>query len=286
MKNIFILPTDQPSRLWVNSLHQGKLELSEETLIGSLRNRYIYITSDVLFKENNWVLNTDTLELYKADSDDVLLDKKDIDWYADFNLQVILTTDPTLIRDGVQSIDDEFLKWFVKNPTCEFVKVEEKELKLIYNPNYKDFTEEGNGIYLTPKDTSLQTNETLIEDNIISYQITTPQEEPKQEFLLFDKERANTITSEGQKTVRELQNTIQQETLEEAAKEFYPPTTTDLICSPKLVRDAFIAGAKWQAERMYSEEEVLELLWKREWSYEYSMPFITVDQWFEQFKKK
>ena len=25
--------------------------------------------------------------------------------------------------------------------------------------------------------------------------------------------------------------------LEEAAERFYPPTTTDLICSPKLVRD-------------------------------------------------
>ena len=43
------------------------------------------------------------------------------------------------------------------------------------------------------------------------------------------------------------------ETLEEAAKKFYP-TTTDFICSPKLV--SFIAGAKWQAERMYSEEEL------------------------------
>ena len=33
--------------------------------------------------------------------------------------------------------------------------------------------------------------------------------------------------------------------LEEAAEKFYPPKTTDLICSPKLVRDSFIAGAKW-----------------------------------------
>ena len=41
-----------------------------------------------------------------------------------------------------------------------------------------------------------------------------------------------------------------------------------------------------KAKRSYSEEEVLELLWKREWSYEHSMPFITVDDWFEQNKKK
>ena len=48
-----------------------------------------------------------------------------------------------------------------------------------------------------------------------------------------------------------------QETLEEAAEKFYPPKTTDLICSPKLVRDSFIEGAKWQQQQMYSEDEVL-----------------------------
>jgi hypothetical protein len=59
------------------------------------------------------------------------------------------------------------------------------------------------------------------------------------------------------------------------------------LADPNLCKtDNWIAGAKWQAERMYSEEEVLELLWKREWSYEHSMPFITVDDWFEQNKKK
>ena len=66
-----------------------------------------------------------------------------------------------------------------------------------------------------------------------------------------------------------------QETLEEAAEKFYPPKTTDLICSPKLVRDSFIAGAKWQQEKMYSEEDMImfadffhnykELLKKEKW---------------------
>jgi hypothetical protein len=36
------------------------------------------------------------------------------------------------------------------------------------------------------------------------------------------------------------------ETIEQASESFYPLQTTDLICSPKLVRDAFIAGATWQ----------------------------------------
>jgi hypothetical protein len=37
--------------------------------------------------------------------------------------KVILTTNKLLIKDGVQAIDDEFLEWFVKNPSCEFVDV-------------------------------------------------------------------------------------------------------------------------------------------------------------------
>lgn len=36
--------------------------------------------------------------------------------------KVILTTNKLLIKDGVQSIDDEFLEWFVKNPNCDFVR--------------------------------------------------------------------------------------------------------------------------------------------------------------------
>ena len=39
---------------------------------------------------------------------------------------IILTTNKLLIKDGVQKIDDEFLEWFVRNPNCEFINVEEK----------------------------------------------------------------------------------------------------------------------------------------------------------------
>ena len=47
----------------------------------------------------------------------------------------------------------------------------------------------------------------------------------------------------------------ERETLEEAAERFYPPKTKDLICSPKLVRDSFIAGAKWQ--KIYCAQTML-----------------------------
>jgi hypothetical protein len=51
-------------------------------------------------------------------------------------------------------------------------------------------------------------------------------------------------------------------------------------------RKSFIKGAKWQAERMYSEEEVLDILFKHT---EYFAGFgerISLTDWFEQFKKK
>jgi hypothetical protein len=46
--------------------------------------------------------------------------------------KIILTTDPKLIADGVQSIDDEFLEWFCsKNGNVDYVDVviEEDENK-------------------------------------------------------------------------------------------------------------------------------------------------------------
>ena len=35
--------------------------------------------------------------------------------------EILLSTDDSLIKDGVKAIDDEFLEWFVKNPSCEKV---------------------------------------------------------------------------------------------------------------------------------------------------------------------
>jgi hypothetical protein len=65
--------------------------------------------------------------------------------------KIILTTDQDLIKDGVQPIDNEFLEWFVKNPSCKWV-----EVKPILSNNGRAF---------------------------YGYKIIIPQEEPKQETL-------------------------------------------------------------------------------------------------------
>jgi hypothetical protein len=66
------------------------------------------------------------------------------------------------------------------------------------------------------------------------------------------------------------------ETLEEAAKK-YDYTLGIEYC-------AFIEGANWHAERSYSGEEVLEILF--ELSCNNDTDKEELEQWFEQFKKK
>ena len=69
-----------------------------------------------------------------------------------------------------------------------------------------------------------------------------------------------------------------QETLEEVAERL--ASTTDEF-------NMFIAGAKWQQERIYSEEEVIELLNNfRIYSYNHGCGSSEFLEWFEQFKKK
>jgi hypothetical protein len=79
-----------------------------------------------------------------------------------------------------------------------------------------------------------------------------------------------------------------QETLEEAAENYavqYLIEDEQEIDSVNR-KQSFKEGAKWQAERMYSEEEVLELLHQR-MIYTLGSDYqrTTTTEWFEQFKK-
>jgi len=65
-----------------------------------------------------------------------------------------------------------------------------------------------------------------------------------------------------------------QETLEEAAERFYSTEDTKRDCN-------FIEGAKWQQERSYSEEEVLDILIRCP----YMLPG-DIKEWFNKIKKK
>ncbi len=115
-------------------------------------------------------------------------------------------------------------------------------------------------------------------------------EEPKQESVfenakstlrkhLFDNKAK---VARDLEQMREWSNANKQETVEEAAEEFsknhsiYPTAQDD-------TEYGFKHGAKWQQERMYSEEEVTQLLIKFNQEIQ---EVEDVREWFEQFKKK
>ena len=76
------------------------------------------------------------------------------------------------------------------------------------------------------------------------------------------------------------------ETLKQAAENFKNnnPATKGGGNNSKIVK-AFIAGAKWQQERSYSEEEVWKLVNKLNETLNIGSD-LTLEEWFEQFKKK
>ena len=152
MKNIYLLHTETPSRLFIDL--KGKLMFNTdwtEIPIGRI-NQYIYITSDEKPKDGDWCFNPKTNKTTKVGHHG---------HYGYSSKKIILTIDPDLIKEGVQDIKNEFLEWFVKNPSCEWVEVEIKPMF----PMYSTFIE---SIDNPPFYGNLKRT------------ITIPQEEPKQ----------------------------------------------------------------------------------------------------------
>ena len=109
MKNIFLIPTESSSRLHYYD-HMSNLGLSKDYLQWK-QGRNIYITSDEEIKFDDYI--TDGYLVWQWKDNSSLLGRK----------KIILTTDRDLNKDGVQAIDDDFLEWFVKNPSCTRVEV-------------------------------------------------------------------------------------------------------------------------------------------------------------------
>ena len=265
MKNIHLIPTDKPSRLQLNVNTKRLIlfnNIQSNNESAHLATQNIYITSDEEIKEDEYYLGEDN-NIYCLVTT------------VNFNgKKIILTTDQDLIKNGVQAIDDEFLEWFVKNPRCEEVEV----IK-----TFEDYTIVGG------------------KSDEIYYKIIIPKEEQKQHLIdmikadeelgLYEEETKcycghttycdcgpeqhvdfiNSNIDEFDKALK----LYKQETLEEAAEFKSHHSEGD-----------FIRGGRWQQERSYSKEEVLELLVKmNEWPTTFNGEE-EVEDWFEQFKKK
>ena len=167
MKNIHILPTDKPSRIRIGDNGNFVIGLTQNSIRSrndSFTNQHIYITSDEEVKEGDYCIShLNIIDEGKIHNSQTVFNPKTKE-----NLillksckKIILTTDQDLIKDGVQAIGDEFIQWFVKNPSCEEVEVNSIET----NPDYKSNWE-----------------------NRFTYKIIIPKEEPKQERRYSEEE--------------------------------------------------------------------------------------------------
>jgi len=186
--------------------------------------------------------------------------------------KIILTTDQDLINDGVQAIDDEFLEWFVKNPSCESVEVKQ-ELGFCINCEWN-------------YDSCPNAKECLKG----KYKIIIPQEEPKKTLVTAMQPTSlsgDLIVGEITSGIEPI-NKTKQETLEEAADRLVYDSTEENKGFPQI--KAFILGAKWQAKRMYSEDYIVDLIqflsMNQDFNSYSSVSKETAKRFFEQFKKK
>jgi hypothetical protein len=311
MKNIHVLRTDKPSRLHFD----GELFLSPNYQVRkridyNVEGRNIYITSDEEIKIGNLVLNIEENTIFKPSTYEIYHIKNSEAKYYEYCKKIILTTDRDLIKDGVQAIDDEFLEWFVKNPSCEEVEVKEllsNNGNAFYGYKISIPQEEPNFFQIT-----LNAFEKSWDLNLEYI------EEPKQECYICPQTKLQCddeccVSAEdchieaGFGIVSDCEPP-KEETLEEAAKSNYdnktsrlPAPTSHWVNSEFLQIQNFIEGAKWQQEqdkKMYSEEEVKLLIdfvkdCANNWdcdndSHKYNTPCRMCDaqKVLEQFKKK
>jgi hypothetical protein len=328
MKNIHVLPTDKPSRYWMTRL--GNLTRCHDIkpIKEALGNNVnISITNDEEIKKGDWFIFEGNLH------EAILVKDNHITPLGCFGLshdklyckKIILTTDQDLIKDGVQAIDDDFLEWFVKNPSCEEVKT-----KLIEQiPNGITFGMFGNDepptelIYkiIIPKE------EPTIVDKLKEYFNTTSKEQIQKDWEETCKQTEGIISPtvdefiKAQETLEELkfknrqigaaefvankimENMIskpKQETLEELAEKYsineFPLKDFEgnqwnnqrANCKQDFLAGAK-AGAKWQQEQdknKYSEEDMQEYAEFCIRCYNEGLPCIVAKDWVKQFKKK
>ena len=142
-KNIHIIYTTSASRLH-DTFNSLRLESGYDF---SPRNLNVYVTkNDEDIHDGDFIITAKGVLVHVT-----YLLSPDLEGAA----KVVLTSDPALTREGVQLADDDFLQWFVKNPSCEVVEVD--KVKIIN--------------YSFPRDVYNK------------YKIIIPSEEPKKETL-------------------------------------------------------------------------------------------------------
>ena len=256
MKNIHVLPTDKPSRLlWCfeDKRHYTSIDEFYFKNQKELENENIYITNDEEIKQGDYYITPNNTVLKALGL--MLINVEDYK-------KIILTTDQDLIKDGVQAIDDEFLEWFVKNPSCKSVEVENERIVLDdinYNFDVVDYKYK---IIIPKEEPKQQTLEEAIENELDCIHQSLRNNDFDLGFrtgYVIDKPIHQQIIDVvgGEEAFKEAVGlTENKETLEEAknnAWDNYEHTEGNLYSTS--FKNGFELGAKWQQEQYTIEEQ-------------------------------
>ena len=216
----------------------------------------LFITSDEEIKDNEWHLHyyegkPIISKSHNGASKDINLKAKEFVYK-----KIILTTDQDLIADGVQAIDNEFLEWFVKNPSCKSV-----EIRYTVDFNSK-------AVIIIPKEEPKYIEDKFEFESRIINEVWDRDEEPKQnKWDKLNKELDDALEEEfGSEEPK-------QETLEEEAETMYCDNCNNDVCCCIIKKE----------ERMYNEEEVKHIISE---ALQSALVKVDLQQWFKQFKKK
>jgi len=274
MKNIHVLPTDKPSRLAKLKLFgKDKYNLSKEILPIQDEEQYqnIYITSTDKPNEGDWVF--DTLKnacpvIRQLTTEEEVLEVQTTEF------KIILATDTELIKDGIQPIGDDFLEWFVNNPSCEEVGFEYQ------TTGFKNEVWQYDYILIIPQEKLKQETiedvyfwDEIMYGNFDLFFERYPKQESKQELKVRDSTNFGIITEIKEDSVCFGKNKIgvdiwykksnvklepKQETIEEAAKSFAWEYNEEYNNYTE-VQKGFIEGAKSEAAKQYWFEQFNKL---------------------------
>lgn len=286
MKNLHLLPTEKPSKLVkiYNDVNRETFTLKLNVEVNDSFKEYVnvYITSDEEIKDvrphkGKWHLEKENIL------------NKFPDYLTDLSecKLVIMTTDQDLIKDGVQAIDDEFLEWFVKNPSCEEVKVVDVRSLGVYGSYYPY------KINISKEESTFYTKKCkcmIFEPNCFTGMCKNCG------GILKEETKPKTMLESLQEY---LKNTPKEKVLEEAAEKYSEnwEEITGLDYENTVPSEVnkldFINGAKWQQEQnknLYSEEDLLKFgAFVRIEDKKEKRLFLIQDyykKWLEQSKKK
>ena len=293
MKNIHLLPTDKPSRLYLGDNGNfvfGMMQTSVRSKNDSFTNQHIYITSDNAdINENDYIITKDGRLVEVS-----YLLSKDLEGAS----KIILTTDELYIHNDlipkeynlfpqyIQKIDDEFLEWFIKNPSCESVEVTfnnrgitgaEKILKTF--GEYK--------IIITEEEPKQEPFKHKVE--VLSKEEIIANRSNAYEFIDFDKQETLELEKTPLQQLDEKGNPLTfWGGLAEPKQDRTCTNNCSVVCGEcqifKPKQETTLEEAKAKLFR-YSEEEVLDILYKHTEDM-LAGNKVTLEEWFNKIKKK